>query len=592
MKTAIEKYKILAILSALIAMLLASSVTLAESPVSSGTSSQIALPDRPKTPAHRPLSGIVEMTLGGFRGRSFRPGAHQPPGHNILVNQDYSYRPQNEPSIAVDPNDPKHLIVGYNDFRIDVPLGGGWSTSFDGGGTWHDGLIAFPLLYTDEGIIEPTFGTGDPAIAIANDGTAYHASLGFSQSFCENGVFVSRSDDGGISWWTPVIVPGRQGPRPQGVVVYHSSAFDCSIFHDKEYIAVDNSGGPHDGRVYVTWTRFNFSGAGYLESPIYLAYSDDRAVTWTVVGEINGFSTELCEYQTDGSLDSVAGACDESQYPYPVVGSDGTLYVHFLNSQNESEWSEPGDFDDQILVVRINPDTFAVDGPFHATMLANGLSNYPLVAPNYPRQTICNGGWRLNAAGNIAIGPDDELYIVFADNRNGEEFPFPFFLSGNIFIPGQTYPCPGGLFTDTDVFLLRSTDGGETWRNPATGAIGEPFEVTNDPPERDQWFPWVAVSDNGRVHIVYHDRREDPDNLLTHTYVATSRNGGKSWTERRVSEVASDYHAAYFGLGIFIGDYNSIAAAGNKTYALWTDARAVFDTDIFMQVVKPGRGPK
>jgi hypothetical protein len=123
-----------------------------------------------------------------------------------------------------------------------------------------------------------------------------------------------------------------------------------------------------------------------------------------------------------------------------------------------------------------------------------------------------------------------------------------------------------------------------------TNAIGEPLEVTNDPPVRDQWFPWVTVSDNGMVHIVYHDRREDPNNLLTNTYVAMSQNGGKSWTERRVTKIASDYLASYFGLCIFKDDYNNIAARGNKAYALWTDARAVFDTDIFMQVVKPGRG--
>lgn len=613
MKLDIKSLAIHEVLAVLLALFLVRGVVFAESPYSSRLLSQIGSPEKPEAPVNKPISGIVEMTLGGFLTKKSQLGAKQlsvteemtisgsqveqfhldakkPLDHNVLVNRDFSFRPQNEPSIAIDPYNPRHLVVGYNDFRQDVPHGGGFSTSFNGGLTWHDGMIPFPLLYTVEGIVEPPLATGDPAIAIANDGTVYYSTIGLSQSWCENGIFVSRSDNGGISWWTPVIVPGRQGPRIQGVVVYHPFATDCSIFHDKEYMAVDNSGGPHDGRVYVTWTRFAFDGPDYLESSIYLAYSDDRAVTWTIVGEINGKSEDLCEFQTDTSLDEdTVPACDESQYSYPVVGADGTLYVHFLNAQNESEWSASGDLDDQILVVRINPDTFDVEGPFHVTMLANGLTNYPLVALDYQRQTICNGGWRLNAAGNIAIGPDDELYIVFADNRNGKEFsPFPFYLADTIFIPGQIFPCPDDLYTDTDVFLLKSTDRGESWFNPATGAVGEPLEVTNDPPVRDQWFPWVTVSDNGRVHIVYHDRREDPNNFLTHTFVATSRDGGASWRERRVSKVASDYHASYFGLGIFIGDYNNIAASGNKAFALWTDARSVFDTDILMKTLRSG----
>ncbi len=613
MKLNSRRLMILEVLTVLLALLLVQGGVFAEPPNSPALPSQIIAPEKPEAPVNKPISGIVEMTLREFPTKTsplstkqlsgteemafsdsqveqFHLDAKKPFGPNVLINRDFSFRPQNEPSIAIDPNNHHHLVVGYNDFRQDVPHGGGFSTSFNGGLTWHDGMIPFPLLYTVEGIVEPPLATGDPAIAIASDGTVYYSTIGLSQSWCENGIFVSRSDNGGITWWTPVVVPGRQGPRVQGVVVYHPFATDCSIFHDKEYMAVDNSGGQHDGRVYVTWTRYAFDElSDYLESPIYLAYSDDKAVTWTVIGEINGKSEDLCEFQTDTSLDGdPVPACDENQFSYPVVGADGTLYVHFLNAQNESKWSAPGDFDDQILVVRINPDTFNVEGPFHVTMLANGLTNYPIVAPDYMRQTICNGGWRLNAAGNIAIGPDDELYIVFADNRNGKEFsPFPYFLADTIFLPGQTFACEEGLFTDTDVFLLKSTDRGESWFNPATGAVGEPLEVTNDPPVRDQWFPWVTVSDNGTVHIVYHDRREDPNNYLTHTYVATSRDGGTSWNEHRVSKVASDYHASYFGLGIFIGDYNNIAASGEKAFALWTDARSVSDTDILMKVVRP-----
>ncbi|RME44208.1 MAG: exo-alpha-sialidase [Chloroflexi bacterium] len=536
----------------------------------------IQLPKKPKPNVLQWRSGIVEEAVFFTPREHFRPGAKQSPGHNILVNQDFNFRPQNETSIAIDPNNPKHIVTGYNDYRAGWPIGGGFSTSFDGGKTWHDGLVTFPALVTVEGIVEPPVGTGDPAVVIDNYGNAYHSSLAFSATWCENGVFVYASQDGGVSWWRPVVATGR------GVVDYWSSAVDCSVFLDKEYMTVDNTGGPHDGRLYVTYTRFLFDSDGnYLESPIYLAYSDDGGATWTVVGEINGSSQDLCEFQADTTGGTGPGAtgpdatpydCDENQFSYPVVGSDGTLYVHFFNEQNESEWDPTGDFDDQILVVRVDPDTFAVDGPYQVTMVADGLSNYP-ISPSVERQTVCNGGWRLNAAGNIAVGPSDELYVIWSDNRNGDTFPFPTELN-----PDGT--CPGGLNTSTDVFISKSVDGGVTWSAPQ--------RISNDPPNFDNWFPWVAVGDNGWVWAVYYDRRVSGDNTLTDAWVAVSKDGGATWKEFRASEESSNFRNAFFGTERFIGDYNGIAVSGKKAYPIWTDSRMDGDSDVFLDIVQAG----
>lgn len=556
------------LLGLLLAFGLLASVAAAQGP--------IQLPQKPKPDILHWRSGIVEEALFFTPQEEFRPAARQAPGHNILVNQDFNFRAQNETSIAINPNNPQHIVAGYNDYRAGWPIGGGFSTSFDGGKTWHDGVITFPALITEEGIVEPPVGTGDPAVVIDNQGHAHHSSIGFSATWCENGVFVYNSPDGGVRWSRPVVATGS------GVVDYWPFAFDCSVFLDKEYMTVDNTGGPHDGRLYVTYTRFFFEGgSSYFESPIYLSYSDDGGTSWTVVGEINGASADLCEFQADTTggtgpgatgADKTAYDCDENQFSYPVVGSDGTLYVHFLNEQNQSEWQPAGDFDDQILVVRVNPDTFAVDGPYHVTMLADGLTNYP-ISPVNGRQTVCNGGWRLNAAGNIGIGPNDELYVVWSDNRNGDTFPFPTLLN-----PDGT--CPGGLQTSTDVFISKSTDGGVTWSAPQ--------RISQDPPNFDNWFPWVAVGDNGWVWMVYYDRRISGNNTLTDAWVAISRDGGRNWKEHRVSEQSSNFRNAFFGTPSFIGDYNGIAVSGQKAYPFWTDSRMDGDSDVFLDVVQPG----
>ena len=527
--------------------------------------------------------GDIPESLGAGRqmaasgGEASLSGVHTLGGMDILVNQDFSNRPQNETAIVVDPNNPDHVVTGYNDYRVGWPVGGGYSTTFDAGKTWYDGEVVFPALIAPAdfpNFAEPPVATGDPAVAIANDGTAYQSSLGFSASFCENGVFVYRSDDGGIAWWRPVVSIGR------GLVDYWPYAFDCSVILDKEYMAVDNSGGPHDGRIYVTYTRFLLDADfNYLESPIYLSYSDDGGESFTVVGEISGSSRNLCEFQADISGGKGPGAtgrdrtrydCDEDQFSVPVVGADGTLYVQFVNEQNASEWRPAGDFDDQVLLVRVNPDTFAVNGPYQVTMLADGLTNYPF--NDGGRQTVCNGGWRLNAYGNLAMGPRGELYSVWADDRNGDLFPYPTFLN-------EDGSCPDDLHTSTDVFVRTSMDGGKTW--------SKTVRISHDPPNFDNWFPWIAIGDDGTAYTLYYDRRLSGNNTLADAWVGVSRNLGVTWLEFRVSDKSSDFSNAYFGTPNFIGDYNGMDVIDHTAYPFWTDSRVSGDSDVFMDILKP-----
>jgi hypothetical protein len=186
------------------------------------------------------------------------------------------------------------------------------------------------------------------------------------------------------------------------------------------------------------------------------------------------------------------------------------------------------------------------------------------------RQTVCNGGWRLNAVGNPAMGPQDDLYVVFADNRNGDEFPFPTFLNAD-------FTCPDGLHTSTDVFISRSVDGGVTWSSPRN--------ISQDPPDFDNWFPWVDVAEIGQVWVVYYARRASGDNTLTDAWLAVSRDRGRHWPEQRVSDVSSDFWDDFLGFQFFIGDCNNLAAAGNRVYSVWTDGRAEADSDIFMDAL-------
>ena len=58
--------------------------------------------------------------------------------------------------------------------------------------------------------------------------------------------------------------------------------------------------------------------------------------------------TARCTFQSTGT----DTACDEDQFSYPEVASDGTVYVQFLNGQNDGEWEVDFDFDSQLMVVK------------------------------------------------------------------------------------------------------------------------------------------------------------------------------------------------------------------------------------------------
>lgn len=567
------------------------------------------LPKGPPISATGLLSGFAQdnrLAAEAAASSLSGPGDTAPPGVaqpalggivNVRVNQDFSLRPQNETTIAVNPTSPNMLVAGANDYRLGAPVGAAFYTSFDGGATWNDGIPPYPLLVaaTQEHrrFQEVPSGTGDPVLAFGKARTSqfgpprgstvvYYAYLGVSGGFCEHGIFVSRSTNG-LTWTRPV-VPNLLPPKGLFTPVYWDRPEDCNVFNDKPWLAVDTSGGPHDGRVYVTWSRFVFAHHQYRESPILMAYSDDNGETWSSPIEVSGYSPELCRAQISGP----AGRCDESQFSNIVVGKDGTLYVAFLNQQ--SNGASDG-FRNQYLVTKVNPDTLTVSGPYKAADLIDGQNDFPANATG--TATLCNSNFRLNSGGNLALDPSDPsgktFYLIFADDRNGSPFPGYPLVSQQ---PPDSFTCPSGLTTDDDIFIVKSTDGGRTWGNPAS-PTNSPLRVNQDPLHdgKDQWFPFAAVAPDGRIDVVFYDRRDDPFNRLTRVYLARSHDGGATWTETRVSSAFSNMNWAFDG-GEFIGDYNGMAIGPDGTsYPFWTDARngtpRIRQSDVYLGIVPP-----
>jgi len=138
---------------------------------------------------------------------------------------------------------------------------------------------------------------------------------------------------------------------------------------------------------------------------------------------------------------------------------------------------------------------------------------------------------------------------------------------------------------DADVLLSTSRDGGASWDGPV--------RVNNDPPGNgaDQFYPTVAVSAEGWVHVGFYDRRADPNNTMLEYWWAISFDGGQTFPINIPMSNASfngDWSRA--GTNDFIGDYTTIVANNETVAAVWCDTRegseTVPDSEIYAAIVQ------
>ena len=289
----------------------------------------------------------------------------------------------------------------------------------------------------------------------------------------------------------------------------------------------------------------------YQESPIWESHSNDGGYTWSTAQEISGNNSTYCTFQTSGGPNE----CDEDQFSVPVIGPDGTVSVAFENSQHDAVWEPHDATENQYMVVQSNDGGATWGAPVHVADLEDGTADLPLNVDG--RQTLTGYQVRVNSAGNIAVDPaTGKLYIVFADNRNGNH---------DVQNPES----------NMDVFLTTSATG-TSWSAP----------VQVDSGLADQWFPWVAVNPlTHKVSILYHSR-DLANTAVYNTSLATSTIPGHFNITRVTTNLSHARQSLWFRAQIpscrrcsrFHGDYINIAfGSDGSAYMVWTDMRRFLD---------------
>lgn len=267
---------------------------------------------------------------------------------------------------------------------------------------------------------------------------------------------------------------------------------------DKEWAAVD----PATNIIHMTWTQFDVYGSSQPGDSSIILYSNsaDQGLTWSTPRRLNKIAGDCL----DDDL-TVEGAV-------PAIGPNGEIYV---------AWAGP----EGILFDR------SLDG-------GNTWLNTDIFVDPMP------DGWNYEVSG---IYRANGLPVTTCDISGGPQH-------GTIYInwTDQRYGT-----TDTDVWLAKSTDGGNTW---TTG-----IRVNDDPPGKQQFFTWMDIDQtNGYLYFVFYDRR-DRQGDSTDVFMAVSRDGGQSFNNFRISAspfVPSD--------NVFFGDYTNISAHDNVVRPIWT----------------------
>jgi hypothetical protein len=169
------------------------------------------------------------------------------------------------------------------------------------------------------------------------------------------------------------------------------------------------------------------------------------------------------------------------------------------------------------------------------------------------------------------------------------------------------------VLVSSQVFLVFSDDQGASWSAPLP--LGPPVPPTGV----KRFWPTVAVEPGGKVDVIYLESQEREAterpgdqacvallasgrfragrfSSLVDLYWVSSADGGATFSRRvRVTTETSDWCRSTWDLGSGLegnfGNYLGIAAAGDRTFAVWTDGRSGVPDAYFAEIRSASDGP-
>ena len=374
--------------------------------------------------------------------------------------------------------------------------------------------------------------------------------------------------DGGKSW-SDKIVPGYRGGPPSVLTGFGTSCdpalgFDMNnnvylagVGYNRHtylhtgranciFVASSSNGGDSFDQVSIVHTamenKIEFNDKEWLAVDLN---NGNVYVTWTIFAANEKIGTIVFSRSTDHGQswslpNKIADITADLNAQGSFVAVDKNSTIHVI-------WR---DFSDNTIHYTRSKDQGSTWEPIRPIV--------PIV-PN--TDTITNGTFRTPTMPVMAI-----------DNTDG---PF----QGSVYVAWNDKGTG-----DADILLAHSRDWGDTWNSTYA-------RVNNDTEKNgaDQFFPAITISEQGWVHMMFYDRRYDPNHTLIGVTYAVSVDGGLNFSiNLEVSNALFDGNyggRAYWtelmpgGNVGFVGDYLGIGVNNNTAFLAWCDCRNATPTD-------------
>jgi hypothetical protein len=422
------------------------------------------------------------------------------------------------PDIAVDPENPQHVVAAAAEIRSRTC---GLLRSRDWGRTWERPAATptregYPFCFQTE------TGPTQALAAFGRDSTLYYAYAGWDVEDTLSdwpigrgggwrgnvSPIVSRSSDLGDSWETTVV---RDARGLEGSLQESNRPVSSLV--------VDTTSGSDD-IVYLGWK------ATYRdrEAPLVAASTDGGRSFSAPFDLTAGYFEDPAQRErlaTAAGLDEVPPA-EEIQYYWPDLTLDdqGTLYA---------VWN-----------ARFGPGPQMDDTAAFLSTSTDGGQTFSVVELSPATETYRYPALEWSSQG----GPDGTLHLVYEAETTQE------------------------ITWVHDVYYEHSLDEGATW--------SEPTRLSDDPPDAltGQYHPDLAVAPDGRVDIAWWDFRNDAGDFANDVYLASSSDNGTSWGENvRITDQAIGRR-----IGVWYGNADirqppGLVALDELSLLAWDDTR-------------------
>jgi hypothetical protein len=297
-------------------------------------------------------------------------------------------------------------------------------------------------------------------------------------------------------------VDGQPSKKFDRLVVQQSSD-EGATWTEGDFFALNADKGQNNQRLsidnkdnlYVTWTQYDRYANGDADCTSSIFFSKSKnGKKWSDPVQISQVSGNCLddENTTAGSM--------------PVINTDTRVYV---------TWGAHGNiyFDRSY-----DGGGMWLSSDIQISKRGGGsLIKIPGQADNYAIPVLL-----LN---NSKTSAKNSIYLLWADQSSGVD--------------------------DTDIWFMRSNNGGDNWTSP--------LRVNKDEPGKHQYMPTIAVDQaTGYMYVLYYDRR-NYDDTSTDVYLAFSIDNGNNFYETKISDSPFvPAGSSYIGRFISLSAYNGV----------------------------------